>query len=653
MPTPVNNAPGGTGQGGAPAGNNGGAGLKVKANINPGQNNEAIHQLNTRIGNDSQTAPPQNANQNAIHNAQDGHHNPPAAPATRGNNGDNGNHYGQLKNGNNGNHYGQLKNGNNGNNGNQGQAAQVNVPPQGNNPPPGQTPPIIAVPQGNPNPTGQTPNPPPVQTPPIFINPKQSPDDLPTPTLPGQTPPIIEHPTANGPQKFPTTNPQFPQYPGNNYPPLSKKSNWYLPILIFNTRIYNPSVPYGVVRNAVADILRQNDIYLSRNVINQLVGNRNSAAPAGRAAPSLPAEVSRLVETIALRLARTLNNSSPPAPQYLRQLAMEFSSQLRPELNAVRNALIYTVQPEAKHFSQLNLQERVFLAVDLMFRHLPADTSLQHLSNREVYQGLLLARGLVGSNENAAEIRNLISFRGDFLPVNFSVAGLRDLGRLVRVLAADASGAKTTANLDLAVQKFIRILIANNELGLLLAAAALAKQAEQGTLSIGRTLLLVQIYQLISRLIMAGEAALKEAAAKNAQIKNDAGLAAGFGKVTDPDERAALMRELQASSLQHGLKNFLEFNPACVTERAASAFFNPDDARQAEHHFINHYADEIEQWLAGGNHRFVKEFDLDKPVGVVVERGSDAAFPASKARVVLVRDGSVQGWHVLKSFLVV
>ena len=151
----------------------------------------------------------------------------------------------------------------------------------------------------------------------------------------------------------------------------------------------------------------------------------------------------------------------------------------------------------------------------------------------------MLARGLVSSNENTADIRNLVSFRSDVLPNNFSAAGLRDLGQLVKVLVTDASNAKTTANLDLAVQKFIRILVANNELGVLLAAAALSKQAESGTISMNRTLALVQIYQLISRLMLAGEAAIKEAAAKNGLKINDS-IGNVLNKTVNAEEKNAL-----------------------------------------------------------------------------------------------------------------
>ncbi|MGI9055231.1 MAG: RNase A-like domain-containing protein [Pyrinomonadaceae bacterium] len=593
MPTPVNNTSGGNGTGGEPVTGNVSLKVSVKANVNLGKGSNAIHQLNERIGNDSQN-PTANRSDNAIHHAEDGHQNKSDAPATRGNN---GNHYGQLKNG------------------NQGQ------PPKGNNVPPGQTPPIIEP--RNQNPQTRTANLPTVNTPPF--NPGTENPTTKIPTV--NTPPIIQHPNQKN-------NPQHP--------------HWNPPVII-TTRTSHPHTPNGVLRNAVVEILRQNDIYLSRNVINNLVGNQNSHG--NNKALNIPVEIRQLVQTVANQLSNTLNNSNPPTQEYLRQVSTEISNQLQSQINSARNVLLYAAQPDAKHFSNLNIQERVFLAVELMFRHLPAETKLHQVSNREIYNGLMFARGLVSSNEKNADIRNFVSFRSDVFPHNFSAAGLRDLGQLVKVLVTDASNAKTTVNLDLAVQKFIRILVANNELGVLLAATALSKQAELGTISVNRTLALVQIYQLISRLILAGEAAMKETAAKNGLTKNEF-VGINLNKTASAEEKNALLRDLQTNNLHHNLKNFLEFNPAYVAERAVSSFVNADDARHAQQHFTSHHTDEIEQWLDSGNHRFVKEIELDKPIGIVVERGAEDFFSASKARIVLVRDSSAQGWHFLKSFLV-
>ena len=107
-----------------------------------------------------------------------------------------------------------------------------------------------------------------------------------------------------------------------------------------------------------------------------------------------------------------------------------------------------------------------------------------------------------------------------------------------------------------------------------------------------------------------------------------------------------------AGEAASSLRQFLEFNPAFAFDNSASAFKNSDDALDAQNSFVNQYQDDIDNWLKSGNHRFVKDFELEKPVGVVVERSSDGIFTSSMIRIVLVRDGSVQGWHFLKSFLI-
>lgn len=621
-------------------GNNGNQGINNGNNGNQGVNNgNQGAQNNGNVNNGNQGNNANNGNGNNVNlrtnNGNQGTNN-------NGNNGNNGNHYGNNRNqginngngnnnGNNGNHYGWYKNGNNGNGNNGNHNGNVNFG-QNN----GQN-------HGQNNGTNNG-----VNTPPIFQpqNPtapgKQNPVPTTTPP-PVQTPPIFENP---GNQK-PTTNQNFPQWE---------------PILIINTRLFDLNLRDNILRSAVNETLRQNDIYVSRDVVNRLIRdlnpNGNQNGNGSNRTTNIPNEVRQLVQSVLNQVSNTLNNSTPVNPQIIRQVASEVSNNFQPQMNLARDILIFTSHPDAKHFSNLNIQERVFLAVEMMLNHLSSETNLQQFSSKEIYNGLLLARGMITSGENTADIRNLIALRSDILQNGFSPAGLRDLGQLVKGLVVNAANAKTTINLDAAVQKFIKILLANNELGVLLAAAALGKQAERGTITMNRTLALVQVYQLIARLIMAGEAALKElalkeAVLKNAPVKSENNLSAiGLNKITDADEKSAMLRDLQNSNLHNNLKNFLEFNPSAITDRSASSFVNPDDARHAQNHFSSTHHDEIEQWINSGNHRFVKEIDLEKPIGVVVERGSDDFFPATKARIVLVRDSSPQGWHFLKSILV-
>jgi len=637
---------GGTGAEGAPAKGNildvNVPGI-VRVQLNNG--NEALHGVTERMGQNSQTNPQNRGDGNAVHNGGD--NNNGNNFRTQNNNGNNGNNnYGANNNGNNnnGNHNG-WNNGNNGNNngwgngnngnhngwgnGNNGnhngnghgmqgpQQGHGQQGPQTNGNPETTNPPLIPETQ-TPNGNGKGAITPPLQQ----------------PNGPGKQTPIPQNGNGQGqgttPPIFNTPGNQN-QTPGQNFP------QWTPPI-IPTTRTF-PNMPNNPVQTTVIQILRQNDIFISQNRINDLINNQSS----NNRSTNIPTEVRNLVQSVVRELSNLTNS----------QTATTISNNLQSQINSAREILVYTIQPDAKNFGNLNIQERVFLAVELMFNHLPSDTSLNQLSNKEIYNGLLLARGIILSGENTIDVRNLISLRGDILPNGFSATGLRDLGQLVKVLVAGAVSAKTTANLDAAVQKFIKILVAKNELGILLAASMLGKQAELGTISMNRTLALVQVYQLITRLMVAGEAALKEAAMKNASAKNENNLASiGLNKITNAEEKSAALRDLQNNNLHNNLKNFLEFNPALATDRVASSFNNTEDARHAQQHFTNNSHDEIEQWLKSGNHRFVKEIDLDKPVGIVVERGTEDFFSASKARIVLVRDSSAQGWHFLKSFLV-
>ncbi len=421
------------------------------------------------------------------------------------------------------------------------------------------------------------------------------------------------------------------------------------PPTVFDTRTSDANSAHETLRNAVVEFLRQNDVFLSRSVVNDLLGNQNSGG--NNETQNIPSEIRRLVQTFTSQFSDTLNNSNANH-QIISQTAPEIYGGLQTQIDSVRRILFSAPQTDAKHFTALNISERLFLAVELIFRHLPPEMNLNQLSNREIYDGLMLARGLISSNEKSGDLRTFISFGGDLLPENFSFSGLRNLGQLVKILIADAANAKTTVNLDSCVQKFVKILISNNELGILLAAAAIAKQTEPGAVGPNRTLALVQIYSLISRLIQTGEAAIKENAAKNGLPKNENNFAAVLNKSNDAKEKTALFRDLQNNNFHTNLKNFLDFNPAFVAECAVSSFINPDDERHAQKHFSAHHTAEIRQWLDGGDHRFVKEIELDKPLGIVVERGAEEFFTVSKARIVLVRDSSEQGWHFLKTFLV-
>lgn len=413
------------------------------------------------------------------------------------------------------------------------------------------------------------------------------------------------------------------------------------------------------LRHVVKDVLRQNNIHLNGNAINTLVrdclgGNRHQ-----NQFPISP-EVRNLVQNIRNEILFPSNNSMPLSGRDIKQIVSEVLVRFQNEIDTARPIFFHDKCLEAKIFKHLNMSERLNAAIDLMSQYFPEEfvEIFSRFQPREIQCGLLLPCGFIVGHENSAELRALVSFQPPVLPREISIAQLRDVGQFVKILIAETGIAKSMQNLDLAVQKFVRLLLANNELGVLLATISLASQTiDRGGLT-SRTIELVKIYELIARFIANGEKFLQNASAQNATknpfAKPERGEASfvSVGKSLDADEKSQLSAKQYGTGAESSLRQFLEFNPSAFFDKSASAFTNSDDARQAQKDFVNLYQNEIEDWLKSGNHRFVRDFDFDKPLGVVVERNSEGVFTANKMRVILVRDSSVQGWHFLKSVLV-
>lgn len=425
----------------------------------------------------------------------------------------------------------------------------------------------------------------------------------------------------------------------------------------------------GQIRRIVAQILRQSDVYINTNRIGNLVNNQTFPANTqtqnhvqnNMQTTILPnREINNLIQNISNRVLFLLDNSPHLTDRAIRQIAVEVSRQFHAQIETAKTQILQNADLGAKTFKNLNITERMNTAIELLPAHLPAKTA-ENLSNyqpKEILAGMFLARGLIVGQENTAALRNLISFQQQVLPDKISLTELRDVGQIVKILIADTAFAKTTANLDQAVQKFIKILLANNELGVMLASINLASKTSYSGGLVNRSLALAQIYELITRLIIAGEKAMKQVVAEKSAIlssqksvKNDFS-AISTANAAEKDEQIFQTSKTQISNAESALRQFLEFNPAFAFDNSASAFNNSEDAHQAQRDFISVYRDDIDSWLQSGNHRFVKEIDLEKPVGVVVERNSDGIFTSNKVRIVLVRDSSVIGWHFLKSFLV-
>jgi hypothetical protein len=415
----------------------------------------------------------------------------------------------------------------------------------------------------------------------------------------------------------------------------------------------NGNQPKGVIRAVVNQVLQQNDIYLKNNAVNKLVSSQTTAQAKSQSQIILPHEVNNLVQNISKCVVDLLSNPQSLNGKMIQHISAEISHQLQEQVQTAKNGILKNADLGATPFKHLNIGEKMHVAVELMPPHLPekALENLQNCKTQDILNGMLIARGMIVPGEKLADIQNLASFKSNVLPNDVSMKNLRDVGQLVKILIADSAAAKSTANLDLAVQKFVRILLANNELGVLLATVNLASQTTDRGGLVSRSIALAQIYELIASLQAAGEKAMKNAAQTN-KIEQKMFEAGVKSTVEDKDDIKNQASKQKTSGLESALRQFLEFNPALALNKSASSFHNPDDARQAQKDFVSLYHNDIDQWLQSGNHRFVKDINFEKPVGVVVERNKDGFFTANTARIVLVRDGSVQGWHFLKSFLV-
>ena len=102
---------------------------------------------------------------------------------------------------------------------------------------------------------------------------------------------------------------------------------------------------------------------------------------------------------------------------------------------------------------------------------------------------------------------------------------------------------------------------------------------------------------------------------------------------------------------ENWLKNRLRNEPE--TENASS-FYNDNVANRTQGEFVQGFREDLKAWLETKEGRFVREITMKEPIGIVVRRNKKgeplAAVQTNKARMILVRDNSSQGWHIRTSF---
>ena len=83
----------------------------------------------------------------------------------------------------------------------------------------------------------------------------------------------------------------------------------------------------------------------------------------------------------------------------------------------------------------------------------------------------------------------------------------------------------------------------------------------------------------------------------------------------------------------------------------SSTFSNNAAANLTQARFVKAYKKEIREWLNNkkANNTFVDEITMDREIGTAVS-GKGKARPTRKAKVVLKKDSSELGYHILTSY---
>ena len=83
--------------------------------------------------------------------------------------------------------------------------------------------------------------------------------------------------------------------------------------------------------------------------------------------------------------------------------------------------------------------------------------------------------------------------------------------------------------------------------------------------------------------------------------------------------------------------------------KGSSSFASRKLANWAQREFIKHYKREIAEWLKTNEPTFEKTLELDRELGLVVDK-KGREYRTNKVRVVLVRDKTKVGYHVHTSY---
>jgi hypothetical protein len=117
----------------------------------------------------------------------------------------------------------------------------------------------------------------------------------------------------------------------------------------------------------------------------------------------------------------------------------------------------------------------------------------------------------------------------------------------------------------------------------------------------------------------------------------------------DHEEFGGHTIERHVGKSENWLRNRAENDP--TTRGVASSFRNEVIANRTDGKFVTQNREAIFKWLNNSRDRIFKgKVTMPEPIGIVFKLGSSKSFDSHTAEVVLIRDSSSQGWHILTSY---
>lgn len=363
-------------------------------------------------------------------------------------------------------------------------------------------------------------------------------------------------------------------------------------------------------------------------------------------------------------------------------------------LNFSANANV-RLNASSKGFS-IGLNQNIRTVIALLFHASTPEiqNALSDFTGQQLISSLLLSGGItaefqskIGGHSKTLDMltdklafKQLIIILSQTIPSNTPILDVQNLWEGCGGIFGDSGCSQTGRDLEIVAFKYAEAL-RSSELRTLVKLTEVLQKGQENNSRID-----TKLYELLERIIARAEKMVVKQSqnshlsfVRNEQTSRTTSFAAktNFEKdikdtqkqlnkpkisnaqsISEKDQIFAFTRdtatqgEFYSEKTELALRKQLEYYPHYAYEQQNSIFENRSDAQLGKQLFLNNYYDEIESWLESGKHRFVKDFEFDKPLGMIVDRGQSGFITADTIRVVLVRDGSVDGWHFLRSFVV-